>query len=248
MKITAPKPFTYEGGKRAVLLLHGFTGNTKDVRMLGRYLQERHYTCHAPIYRGHGQDPETLIASRPSDWWEDVMEGYRFLREEGYREIAVAGVSLGGTFSLKLGMNEDVKGLVSMCAPVKSKSVEELYERIAYYAHQFKKFQGKTEEQIKIETSELKEDARPALEELQQVISDVGHHLSTITCPTLVLQGALDGSLYKESAEIIYEQTSAEQKTLTWYEQSGHIITLDQEREQVYEEVYKFLEQLKWEM
>ncbi len=37
MKIVAPKPFTFKGGKRAVLLLHGFTGTTADVRMLGRF-------------------------------------------------------------------------------------------------------------------------------------------------------------------------------------------------------------------
>lgn len=26
MKLASPKPFTFEGGDRAVLLLHGFTG------------------------------------------------------------------------------------------------------------------------------------------------------------------------------------------------------------------------------
>ncbi|MGB3102940.1 MAG: carboxylesterase, partial [Psychrobacillus psychrotolerans] len=47
MKVVAPKAFTLEGGKRAVLLLHGFTGSTKDVKRLGQYLQKRGYTCHA---------------------------------------------------------------------------------------------------------------------------------------------------------------------------------------------------------
>ena len=37
MKAKITKPFTFEGGKRAVLLLHGFTGNSADVRMLGRF-------------------------------------------------------------------------------------------------------------------------------------------------------------------------------------------------------------------
>lgn len=40
MKVVAPKAFTLEGGKRAVLLLHGFTGSTKDVKRLGQYLQK----------------------------------------------------------------------------------------------------------------------------------------------------------------------------------------------------------------
>lgn len=41
MKIVPPKPFTFEAGKRAVLLLHGFTGSSADVRMLGRFLEKR---------------------------------------------------------------------------------------------------------------------------------------------------------------------------------------------------------------
>ncbi|GAA3314081.1 hypothetical protein GCM10020331_005760 [Ectobacillus funiculus] len=32
MKIVSAKPFTYRGGNKAVLLLHGFTGNTRDVK------------------------------------------------------------------------------------------------------------------------------------------------------------------------------------------------------------------------
>ncbi|GBX94917.1 carboxyesterase -like protein [Staphylococcus aureus] len=41
MQIKLPKPFFFEEGKRAVLLLHGFTGNSSDVRQLGRFLQKR---------------------------------------------------------------------------------------------------------------------------------------------------------------------------------------------------------------
>jgi len=61
MKLVAPKPFTFESGERAVLLLHGFTGTTADVRMLGRFLQGKGYTCHAPLYKGHGVPPEQLL-------------------------------------------------------------------------------------------------------------------------------------------------------------------------------------------
>lgn len=35
------KPFFFQAGKRAVLLLHGFTGSSSDVRMLGRFLEKQ---------------------------------------------------------------------------------------------------------------------------------------------------------------------------------------------------------------
>ena len=56
MKVKAPQPFTFGEGKRAVLLLHGFTGHSADVRMLGRFLEKKGYTCHAPIIKDMGSN------------------------------------------------------------------------------------------------------------------------------------------------------------------------------------------------
>src|SRR5690606_37594541 len=116
MKIKPPQPFTFEAGKRAVLLLHGFTGNSADVRQLGRFLEKNGYTSHAPQYKGHGVPPEQLVHTGPDDWWKDVLDGYQFLKGKGFDEIAVAGLSLGGVFSLKLGYTVPVKGIIPMCA------------------------------------------------------------------------------------------------------------------------------------
>ena len=76
MLIKTTKPFFFEAGKRAVLLLHGFTGNSADVRMLGRFLEKNGYTSLAPHYKGHGVPPEELMQTGPTDWWEDVEDGY----------------------------------------------------------------------------------------------------------------------------------------------------------------------------
>lgn len=246
MKIVTPKPFTYRGGNKAVLLLHGFTGSTIDVKMLGKYLQQRGYTCHAPLYKGHGLEPNELIQTGPEDWWQDVIDGYDFLKAEGFKEIAVAGVSLGGVFSLKVGIELSVKGIVSMCAPIQEKSMDDLYNRVRNYAKGYKKFEGKEEEQIIAELKKFEQTPMHSIKNLQQIIMDTRQKLDLITSPILVLQGCLDDSLYKESAQIIYNTVNTEDKQLKWYEQSGHIITLDKERENVYEDVYTFLNTLNW--
>ncbi|WP_342047617.1 alpha/beta hydrolase [Bacillus sp. OTU530] len=246
MKIVSAKPFTYRGGNKAVLLLHGFTGNTRDVKMLGRYLHERDYTCHSPLYRGHGLEPEELIHTNPENWWQDVLNGYHFLQDEGFKEIAVVGVSLGGVFSLKAGAELPVKAVVSMCAPVRGKNIDRLWKRVLDYAERYKKLEGKNEEQISTEINELKKTPMHSLRELQQMIDHMNEKLSLISSPTLVLQGGLDDYLYTESARVIYDNLKTKYKQLKWYEQSGHIITLDKEREKVYEDVYIFLNGLNW--
>jgi carboxylesterase len=53
--------------------------------------------------------------------------------------------------------------------------------------------------------------------------------------------------VHPNSANIFYEESQSEIKEIKWYEESGHVITLDKERNQLHEDVYRFLEKLDWE-
>lgn len=246
MKIKLQQPFTFEGGKRAVLLLHGFTGNSADVRMLGRYLEKQGYTCHAPHYKGHGVPPEELVKTGPEDWWKDVMMAYDFLKSKGYEEIAVAGLSLGGVFSLKLGYTVPIKGIVSMCAPMYIKSEEMMFKGVLEYAREFKKYEGKTQEQIELEMDLLADKPMNTLKALQELITDVREHVDLIYAPTFVVQGRHDDVINPKSADIIIDAIESPVKKIKWYEESGHVITLDKEKDELHEDVLEFLESLDW--
>ncbi|AZB44418.1 alpha/beta fold hydrolase [Bacillus sp. FJAT-42376] len=246
MRKVMPKPFFFEGGEKAVLLLHGFTGNTADVRMLGRYLNERGYTCHAPQYKGHGVPPEELVHTGPEDWWKDVMEGYEFLKEKGYEQIAVGGLSLGGVFSLKLGYTVPVKGIVTMCAPMYIKSEEIMYQGVLEYARNYKKFEEKKPDQIEQEMKEFEKTPMGTLKSLQELIADVRKNVDMIYSPTFVVQARHDHMINTDSANIIHDEVESDVKQLKWYENSGHVITLDKEKDQVHQDVYEFLEKLDW--
>jgi carboxylesterase len=248
MKTVLPKPFTFEAGPRAVLLLHGFTGNSADVRMLGRFLEKKGYSSHAPHYKGHGVPPEELVHTGPKDWWQDVLNGYELLKSKGYEEIAVAGLSLGGVFSLKLGYTVPVKGIVPMCAPMYIKSEEVMYQGVVDYAREFKKFEGKSEDIIEKEMEEFENTPMNTLRALQDLISDVRNNVDMIYSPTFVIQARNDHMINTDSANIIYNEVESEQKDIKWFEESGHVITLDKEKEQLHEDVYQFLEGLDWQV
>jgi carboxylesterase len=246
MRKLVPRPFTFKAGKRAVLLLHGFTGNSADVRMLGRFLEGKGYTCHAPIFKGHGVPPEELIHTGPEDWWQDAMAGYEFLKNEGYEEIAVAGLSLGGVMSLKLGYTVPVKGIVPMCAPMHIKTEEVMYHGVLGYAKEYKKMEGKPAEQIEAEVKELEKSTMVTLKALQDLIKEVRENVDMIYAPTFVVQARHDHIINPDSANIIYNEVESVHKEIKWYEESGHVITLDKERDQLHEDVYAFLETLNW--
>ncbi|UCZ52617.1 carboxylesterase [Bacillus shivajii] len=246
MKVKQPEPFTLEGGNRAVLLLHGFTGNSADVRMIGRFLNGKGYTCHAPHMKGHGVPPEELVHTGPEDWWDDVVNAYNHLKEMGHDEIAVCGLSLGGVFSLKLGYTLPVKGIIPMCAPMYIKSEETMYQGVLAYARKYKKWEGKSDEQIEAEMEKFQETPMNTLKALQKLNQEVRENVNMIYAPTFVVQARHDEMINTDSANIIYDEVESEVKDLKWFEESGHIITLDKERDQLHEDIYAFLEKLDW--
>lgn len=247
MRIKEQQPFFFQAGKRAVLLLHGFTGSSSDVRMLGRFLEKKGYTSYAPHYRGHGVPPEQLIETGPNEWWEDVVKGYETLKEAGYEQIAVAGLSLGGVFSLKLAMNFPLKGVVTMCSPMTMRTTDMMFQGVLKYAKDYKKFEGKNEEQIKQEIEAIRQKGMPSLVDLQQLVQDVRKDLDLIYTSILVVQSRHDEIINPESAHIIYENVESLNKKLVWFENSSHVITLDKEKAELHKVIFEFLESLDWE-
>ncbi|MBM7573275.1 alpha/beta hydrolase [Aquibacillus albus] len=248
MKTVSPEPFTFEGGDRAVLLLHGFTGNTADVRMLGRFLESNGYTVHAPLYKGHGSTaPENLIQSTNQDWWESVMEGYNLIKNKGYKKIAVAGLSLGGLFSLKLAANYPVVGILPMCAPLGFAHKTTLRNMILSYALEQKMGEGKSDDIIEKEMEVLKShQSINAINGLNELIKEVKESLPSIQTPTFVIQGRQDQIIDMNSPTMILNQIYSKLKKLKWYEKSGHLITIGDERNKLEEDVLECLDTLSW--
>ena len=244
MQIKLPKPFFFEEGQRAVLLLHGFTGNSADVRQLGRYLQKKGYTSYAPQYEGHAAPPEEILKSSPFVWLKDVLNGYDYLVDQGYEEIAVAGLSLGGAFALELSLNRDVKGIITMCAPMENKTEGSIYEGFLEYARNFKKYEGKDQETIDNEMDHFK--PTETLKELSESLDTIKEQVDEVLDPILVIQAENDNMIDPQSANYIYDHVDSDDKNIKWYRESGHVITIDKEKEQVFEDIYQFLESLDW--
>ncbi|PXW93081.1 esterase/lipase [Streptohalobacillus salinus] len=247
MKIKEPEPFMFKGGERAVLLLHGFTGHSADMRMLGRFLEKKGYTAHGPIYRGHGKAPEALLEGSKALWYEDVLQAYQSLKDQGYQKIAVLGLSLGGVLSLKLSINKPVVGVSTMCSPMFFDNDYQMTKGFRYFATEYKKHEGKSQVAAEEEADQLVEDAKPLFQDLNQLIEEVNQSLDHIYTPTLVIQARDDRMINTKSANYIYDHVESDQKSIKWYEEAGHAITLGPKREAVHEDVYQFLESLDWD-
>lgn len=246
MKIVQPKPFTFKAGNRAVLLLHAFTGHSADVRMLGRFLQKQGYTSHAPIYRGHGLTPEALLKTSPSDWWEDVEQAYLYLRNLGYEEIAVAGLSLGGVLGLKLASKLETKGIITMATPMYFDNESKLLRALVAFSKQYKQLEGKDEALITQELGMIKEEAPSLIKQLDPLITKTKDNLSLVEKPALIIQPVKDQLINPSSATYIYNHILSPDKDLLWYEKSLHVVTTGVEKDRLHKDVYQFLQSLAW--
>ncbi|MDN7242162.1 alpha/beta fold hydrolase [Planococcus sp. N028] len=240
LKLLPPRPFFYEGGEKAILLLHSFTSNPNDMKKLGRYLQKNHYSCYAPVFSGHGLSAEDLLTYGPSDWWQDALDGYQMLKDKGFEKIAVVGLSLGGVLALKAGQELEVNGVVTMSVPIQ-READFLRKRVFYYAKRYKQLEGKDEEQINVEMEELHDLPFDSLVEFQQLIDRTRDNLAHLTSPIRILYGEMDEPLYKESAEEIFQSVASDQKTMKGYPNSKHLMTLGKDMNEVNEDILTFL-------
>ncbi|MFJ7738243.1 alpha/beta hydrolase [Lysinibacillus sp. NPDC097287] len=246
MNKSLSQPFFFQAGSRAVLLLHGFTGSSADVRMLGRFLEKKGYTTLAPHYKGHGVEPEELITTSPADWWMDVQNAYEQLKDAGYQEIAVAGLSLGGVMALNVAANYPVKGIITMCSPMTMRTTDIMFEGVLKYAQDYKQFEGKEQSQIEEEVALIAKKGMPSLQQLREFIAQTRKEIDMIYAPILVVQSTNDEVIDTDSANIIYNEIESLEKYIKWYENSRHVITLDKEKDQLHEDIYRFLESLNW--
>lgn len=246
MRLLPPKPFYYEGGEKAVLLLHSFTSNANDMKKLGRYLQKNHYSCYAPVYSGHGLPAEELLTYGPSDWWQEARNGYQLLEDKGFEKIAVVGLSLGGVLALKAGQELEVNGVVTMSVPIKREATF-LQKRVFHYAKRYKQLEGKEDEQIQLEMDELHDLPFDSLVEFQELIDRTRDNLPRLTSPIRILYGELDEPLYQESAEVIFQSVASNQKTIKGYPNSKHLMTLGTDMADVNQDILTFLNELTWQ-
>ena len=248
MKIVrkSPDPFYLKGTKEiGILLIHGFTGSPSEMRLLGDFLNQKQYTAYAPLLAGHGISPEEMARTNKEDWWKSVVEAYHWLTEEkGYKHVIAIGLSMGGILALKLAAEKDLAAVVPLAAPV---YVKDKRIGLARWAKYFKAYQLKKQNDQEIEAYLASYDRTPlvCVESLHRLMKEVRGAFPKIKIPALVMQGKRDETVLPESAQYIYDHIGSKNKKIMWYEKTKHIMTVDQEKDQIFEDILAFLEMIE---
>jgi carboxylesterase len=235
--------FYWEAGPTGVLLCHGFTATTAEVRLLAQTLHAQGYTIAAPLLPGHDTTPQDCNRYRWQDWYASVERMYLKLAANCAR-VVVGGESTGALLvmhlacqypsvtailcyapALRIILSRGKIFFLSLCVPFltsipKAPSTDD------------NPWKGYSVVPLKAANQflQLQKASLPLLPQIQQ--------------PILILQGRLDPTVHSQSPQVIFDKVSSSIKELHWLEHSTHCVILDKERDKAAELTLEFLQRV----
>ncbi len=234
--------FFLRGGGKGVLLLHGYTGSPAEMRLLGAYLHRAGHTVLAVRLPGHGTTPEELQGMDWPGWYAEAERGYHRLRAS-CAAVSVVGLSMGGLLAVRLAARLPVAGLVLLSVPVFVRDARApLLPVLKYFLGYLRKRKPDWQMGEEYNAAYERMPVRP-LASLFELIGLCKKMLPQVTAPCLIMQSKVERTVQPRSAAYIYGQLGSSVKQLLWLERSGHILTMDAERDKVFQAIGSFLAQ-----
>ena len=237
--------FFWKGGETGVLLLHGLTATTAEVRPLAKRLLNEGYTVSGILLPGHGTTPENLSQTHRKDWIKASEEAYNELKQE-CSSVIVGGESVGALIALRLASDyPEIKGLL-LYAPAMSLAASFLKKVCLVMVSPFvfsveKKF---LKEREGMPWQGYKINPLRTGVQLLRFQWEIKQRLCRIYQPILLIQANLDETVDLRSGDIILRGVQSAVKELYWMEKSGHVVILEKQFEEVLNTTLEFIKKI----
>ena len=221
---------------------------------MGEYLNQQGLTCLGIRLTGHATDPEDMIRSRWSDWAASVQDGYHLLSGSVDR-IYLVGLSMGGVLSLLMSTRLNVAGVVAMSTPYQLPNdyplwVLRLYGMFVRDSPKSKEIPGASWFDTAAYADHISYPQNPmrSVVELKLLLKEMQAALPEVRKPVLLIHSKDDPYVLPENMEKIHAGlVHASDKTKVYVTGSGHVVTRDAARHQVFELARDFIKRLEQE-
>ncbi|MCD6401069.1 MAG: alpha/beta fold hydrolase, partial [Anaerolineales bacterium] len=232
--------FLFEGGSIGILLIHGYTATTAEVRPLGHALHEAGYTVAGPLLPGHGTFPEDANRYSWKDWAASAENAYQDLQSR-CSTVIVGGESTGGLLALLLAANHPEIAAIITYAPALKLSIPLSKKYLLIFASPFVPFIKKRKKDDDLPWQGYIVYPLKGAFQLILLEKQVHKNLRKIHQPLLIIQGKLDRTVHPDTPKIIARSIQSEVVEVHWMKESGHCVALDKELDQVVELTKIFL-------
>lgn len=242
--LATAEPFFLPGNRTGCLLVHGLTGTPKEMRWMGEYLHARGLTVLAIRLAGHATSPADLVRTRWQDWMASVEDGLNLLRD-CCDQVFIAGLSLGGALTLLAAAHFPVQGAIALSTPYNLPNDWRLN-----YVRLFKYLQPRVEKgppdwhNLAAASDHVDYPYYPtaAIAELRDILAEMRAALPTIRVPVLLAHSRNDRGVDPANMNRIYETLGSADKHLVWVENSGHVVTRENDRQMVFAAAWQFIQ------
>lgn len=232
--------FFWRAGNIGVLLIHGFTATTAEVRLLGEYLHARGYTVSAPLLPGHGTSPDEMNRCTWRDWARAVDEAYAQLAAQCER-VFVCGESMGALLALYLASEHpEIVGLVCYAPALITARMWQARLLAPFIPYVPKPVRKPSEADARWKGYTV--NPLRAVVQLHKLQREVRRRLARLQQPILVIQGRLDETIDPHSGTTLINAMDSRDKALHWLEHSTHCVILDREWERAAEWTCEFIQ------
>ncbi len=217
--------------RKAVLIIHGFTGKLYDNEYLMNYLElDPKFDVYARTLPGHYK--ERFSNANVADWKEFVDKQVEDLIRNGYHTIYVVGHSMGGILGTYVaGKYKEIKKLVLINA--------------AFDYGNTKK--GKGESFFAKILEKLQKTSPFIFYEFTKLVKESKNFLSKVKCDTLILRSLNDEVVPYDVGDTIYEKINTNNKWITDIKDAPHTVLSSERKEIVSGYIKDFLKGgLRW--
>ena len=217
--------------RKAVIIIHGFTGNLYDNEYLMNYLElDSSFDVYAETLPGHNHD--RFSDASVAEWKKSVDNEIKSLIEHGYHTIYLVGHSMGGILASYLASKyNEVKKVVFVNAAFDylnfKQNKEDIKDRdLKKYSHLWQKA---------LRTSPF------MVNEFRKMVNESNKYLKSVNCETLILRSVRDEIIPYEVGNIIYDNIVTNNKYITDIKDASHVVLSSDKKELVSEYIKLFL-------
>lgn len=230
-------------GPKAIILFHAYTSSPLDVLSLGRALARENYTVYMPTFDGHGLDnPDEILNYGIDDWIKNGEDAYQKLVDDGYTNISVFGLSLGGIIATDLMLKHDVTTYGAFSSPLMPNQKTNIPSYFWQWYQAKKQKLGFTEIEYIGEKQQVMERIAEVLHGVNNHVIEMAKEYEHVTIPVFLGQGRLDGMI--ESTEVRKLKKEFKQADVDFhcYQKAPHVITTGRAGVDLRKDLLVFLE------
>jgi carboxylesterase len=186
-----------------------------------------------PLLPGHGTSVEQLSQTGHQQWLQSVLDTHDQLARTHSR-IYVLGLSLGGLLALHLCTVRPIHAALVLAAPLDLGFFRRNLVRLAVpFLPAIPRTPGVWDPQARLRDVGYRQMPLRAVMELMDLQRSLVGSLASVTAPVRLLYSRRDGTVHVRDAARIADSVGSSDVRVQYLEHSGHILTMDLERERV---------------